>query len=253
MAAKSTYIGWPSPLPAVRMRWEALHGNYLPELRSISTPPCSSSAMPCSVTAARKSEYPDADLPGGHPASNTNHPRPSRSSAKGPSASGFRRFEPRLFEFLEELADNNNRPWFQANKWRTMSKRSWSHAWPSSRHFQPRLRKILEVLCGQRSAGIGRFAAAGLSRHAHFPVAGSHTRPTPAFSFATNSARDIHAPGFYVHIAANECFLAVGSWRPDTEALSPDSASDRRVARPLAASPRRRRSSVNTLTWTAEA
>ena len=30
----------------------------------------------------------------------------------------FDRFEPTLFQFLEELADNNNRPWFQENKGR---------------------------------------------------------------------------------------------------------------------------------------
>ena len=30
----------------------------------------------------------------------------------------FRGFEPAIFRFLEELAENNNRPWFQANKGR---------------------------------------------------------------------------------------------------------------------------------------
>ena len=28
----------------------------------------------------------------------------------------FAGFQPTLFEFLEQLADNNNRPWFLANK-----------------------------------------------------------------------------------------------------------------------------------------
>jgi uncharacterized protein (DUF2461 family) len=28
----------------------------------------------------------------------------------------FEKFLPTLFEFLEQLADNNNRPWFQENK-----------------------------------------------------------------------------------------------------------------------------------------
>ena len=30
----------------------------------------------------------------------------------------FNRFQPTLFEFLEQLADNNNRPWFLENKGR---------------------------------------------------------------------------------------------------------------------------------------
>ena len=37
---------------------------------------------------------------------------------KEPVALGFRGFEPPLRGFLEELADNNDRPWFLENKWR---------------------------------------------------------------------------------------------------------------------------------------
>lgn len=32
--------------------------------------------------------------------------------------------------------------------------------------------------------------------------------------------KDVHAPGFYVHIAPEECFLGVGIWRPDATALN---------------------------------
>ena len=28
----------------------------------------------------------------------------------------FEQFQPAFFEFLEQLADNNNRPWFQENQ-----------------------------------------------------------------------------------------------------------------------------------------
>jgi uncharacterized protein (TIGR02453 family) len=31
--------------------------------------------------------------------------------------------------------------------------------------------------------------------------------------------KDIHAPGFYVHIATDECFFAVGCWHPEPDAL----------------------------------
>ena len=31
--------------------------------------------------------------------------------------------------------------------------------------------------------------------------------------------RDIHAPGYYVHIAPDECFLAAGIWHPDPATL----------------------------------
>jgi uncharacterized protein (TIGR02453 family) len=32
--------------------------------------------------------------------------------------------------------------------------------------------------------------------------------------------KDVHAPGFYVHIAPDECFLGVGLWCPATDALT---------------------------------
>ncbi len=31
--------------------------------------------------------------------------------------------------------------------------------------------------------------------------------------------KDVHAPGFYVHIANDECFFAVGCWHPEADAL----------------------------------
>jgi uncharacterized protein (TIGR02453 family) len=32
--------------------------------------------------------------------------------------------------------------------------------------------------------------------------------------------KDVHAPGFYVHLEPNECFLGAGIWHPDAPALS---------------------------------
>ena len=55
---------------------------------------------------------------------------------------GFRRFEPTLFEFLENSRTTmNNRPWFQANKWRYERNVS-EPCLAFITTFQPRLRKI---------------------------------------------------------------------------------------------------------------
>ena len=32
-------------------------------------------------------------------------------------------------------------------------------------------------------------------------------------------AKDVHSPGYYVHIAPDEVFVGVGMWRPDSEPL----------------------------------
>jgi len=37
--------------------------------------------------------------------------------------------------------------------------------------------------------------------------------------FRHSLGKDVHAPGFYVHIATDECFFAVGCWHPDSDAL----------------------------------
>ena len=147
--------------------------------------------------------YPGADLRGGHLSSDASRP-------------GFRRFEPTLFEFLEELADNNNRPWFQANKWR------YEHdvlepCLAFIRAFQPRLRKISRhFLASDRRMGGSLLR---VYRDTRFSGGREPYKTNAGIQFRHEAARDIHAPGFYVHIAPNECFLAVGSWRPDPDSL----------------------------------
>ena len=65
------------------------------------------------------------------------------------SMTSFQRFQPSLFEFLEQLADNNNRPWFQENKSR------YEHdvlepAMAFIRAFQPRLKRISPCFVASR-------------------------------------------------------------------------------------------------------
>ena len=37
--------------------------------------------------------------------------------------------------------------------------------------------------------------------------------------FRHERARDVHSPGYYVHIAPDDVFVGVGMWRPDSEPL----------------------------------
>jgi uncharacterized protein (TIGR02453 family) len=128
----------------------------------------------------------------------------------------FLRFEPTLFEFLEELADNNNRPWFQANKWR-YERDVLQPCLAFIRAFQPRLKKISRFFqaIDQRTGG----SLLRIYRDARFSRGGEPYKTNVGIQFRHESAKDIHTPGFYVHIAPDQCFLAVGTWRPDPEAL----------------------------------
>ena len=53
----------------------------------------------------------------------------------------FQRFEPTIFQFLEELSGNNNRPWFQENKRRNESE-VLEPSLAFIRAFAPRLKKL---------------------------------------------------------------------------------------------------------------
>ncbi len=76
----------------------------------------------------------------------------------------FAGFQPALFEFLDQLADNNNRPWFQENKWR-YERDVLEPAMVFIRDFQPRLKRISPyfVASDRRRGGLTH---AGLPRHA---------------------------------------------------------------------------------------
>lgn len=128
----------------------------------------------------------------------------------------FDRFLPSLFEFLEQLADNNNRPWFQENKER-YQRDVLEPAMAFIRAFQPWLKKISRyfVASDRRVGG----SLMRVYRDTRFHKNGEPYKTNVGIQFRHEQGRDIHAPGFYVHIAPGECFLAVGLWRPEPEVL----------------------------------
>jgi uncharacterized protein (TIGR02453 family) len=122
-------------------------------------------------------------------------------------------FSPALFTFLRELEANNEKGWWEANKDRYNSVVR-DPALEFINDIGPRLHKISP-----------RFVAD--SR----PVGGSLMRPyrdtrfspdkTPyktnvGIQFRHEAGRDIHAPGFYLHLEPNSCFAGVGMWHPET-------------------------------------
>ena len=127
----------------------------------------------------------------------------------------FRGFEPTIFQFLEELADNNNRPWFQENK-RRYEREVLEPCLAFIRAFAPRLTKISRffVASDRRGGSLMR-----VYRDTRFSKDKNPYKTNVGIQFRHELGRDIHAPGFYVHIASNECFLGAGMWRPDRPSL----------------------------------
>ena len=128
----------------------------------------------------------------------------------------FRAFEPTIFQFLEELVDNNNRPWFRENKGR-YEREVLQPCLAFIRAFAPRLAKISEffVASDRRVGG----SLLRVYRDTRFSKDRSPYKTNAGVQFRHEFGRDIHAPGFYVHIEPRECFLALGLWRPDPVSL----------------------------------
>ncbi len=128
----------------------------------------------------------------------------------------FQQFEPTLFGFLEQLAVNNNRPWFQANKQRYEHEvREPSLAF--IRAFELRLKRISPhfVASDRRVGG----SLMRVYRDTRFARDAPPYKTNVGIQFRHEEGRDVHAPSFYVHIAPGECFLPVGLWRPDSASL----------------------------------
>ncbi len=125
-------------------------------------------------------------------------------------------FAPTLLEFLEQLADHNNRPWFQENK-RRYELLVLEPAMAFIRDFRPRLKKISPyfVASDQRVGG----SLMRVYRDTRFAKGGEPYKTNVGIQFRHEQGRDVHAPSFYVHIEPGECFLAAGLWRPDPIAL----------------------------------
>ena len=129
----------------------------------------------------------------------------------------FQNLQPSLFEFLEQLAANNNRPWFAKNKTR-YEELVLEPALAFIRAFGPRLKRISPhfVASDRRMGG----SLMRIYRDTRFARDGKPYKTNVGIQFRHEQGRDVHAPGFYVHIAPGECFLALGLWRPEPDALA---------------------------------
>ena len=105
----------------------------------------------------------------------------------------FDSFQPALFEFLEQLADNNNRPWFQENKQR-YEQEVLRPAMAFIRAFGPWLKRISPYFAASDRRVGGSLMR--VYRDTRFAKDGSRTRRTSASSSATDRAATSMPPAF---------------------------------------------------------
>jgi uncharacterized protein (TIGR02453 family) len=139
----------------------------------------------------------------------------------------YARFEPETLRFLEELAANNNRDWFAENKSR-YEEQVLDVALRFIQSMQDPLHEIAPCFVALPTRVGGSLMR--VYRDTRFSKNKLPYKTNIGIQFRHEQAKDVHAPGYYVHIAPGEVFIGVGMWRPDSGALS--AIRDRIVARP---------------------
>jgi uncharacterized protein (TIGR02453 family) len=144
------------------------------------------------------------------------------------AASGY--FTKETFRFLKELAKNNRRDWFTANKGR-YEEHVKDPALRFIQDFAPHLAKLSPHFhAGPRSLF-------RIHKDTRFSKDKSPYKTHTGIHFRHDQAGDVHAPGYYVHLEPGACFVGLGIWHPDgpttrkiREAIVEDAAGWRKAA-----------------------
>lgn len=121
-------------------------------------------------------------------------------------------FTPALFEFLEELAMNNRRDWFQAHKARYRADVQ-----------DPLLRFVTDFEEGLRSISPHLVADARRSggsvfriyRDVRFSKDKTPYKTNAGIHFRHEVGREVHGPGLYLHLEPGAVFAGAGIWKPN--------------------------------------
>lgn len=122
-----------------------------------------------------------------------------------------------LFDFLDDLGKNNDRDWFNANKARYEE-----HVREPSLALIEQLAKplartapMLRVIAKRTGGSLMR-----IYRDTRFAKDKTPYKTNVGISLRHDADGDIHAPGVYVHLASDECFIGAGCWRPAKDTLA---------------------------------
>lgn len=119
-----------------------------------------------------------------------------------------------MFKFLRDLAANNDRDWFKANKAR-YEKRVKEPALAFINAFGPLLAKISpHFRADVRAQGGSLFR---IHRDTRFSKDKSPYKTHTGIQFRHEVGKDAHCPGFYLHLEPGRVFMGLGIWHPDSQ------------------------------------
>ena len=124
---------------------------------------------------------------------------------------------PKLFEFLTELSENNDRDWFKANK-----PRYETEVLDPAVELVSQLQKPLSRVAPMLSAIPKRHGGSVMRiyKDTRFSKEKTPYKTNVGISLRHEANDTIHAPGVYLHLDPAECFLGVGCWRPERTSLA---------------------------------
>lgn len=143
------------------------------------------------------------------------------------AAARYAGFESATLTFLKQLARNNNREWFTENKSR-YEEQVLDVALRFIISMQEPLAEIAPHFVAQPTRVGGSLMR--VYRDTRFSRNKTPYKTNIGIQFRHERAKDVHSPGYYVHVAADDVFVGVGMWRPDPDSLR--AIRDRIAAKP---------------------
>jgi uncharacterized protein (TIGR02453 family) len=125
-------------------------------------------------------------------------------------------FTPQTMSFLRTLARHNQRDWFEQNKpvyevsVRTPALQFITEMADDLAHLSPYFLAQAKKVGGSLMR---------VHRDVRFSKDKQPYKTNIGIQFRHERGKDVHAPGFYVHIEPAACFVGVGVWHPDAVAL----------------------------------
>lgn len=124
------------------------------------------------------------------------------------------RIPPELFDFLGELKENNDRTWFQEHKARYEN------------HYKQPLLAFVAAFADRLPEispyymAVPKITGGSLFRIYRDVRFSNDKRPYKTWAgmhFRHERARDVHSPGYYIHLEPGNCFISCGIWKPTSE------------------------------------
>ena len=129
----------------------------------------------------------------------------------------FDGFPDPCLEFLQQLAQYNDKNWFETNRQRYADLVQ-GPALVFIREMAPRLYGISPHFRASAKKVGGSLMR--VYRDTRFSKDKTPYKTNIGIQFRHELGKDIHAPGFYLHIEPGNCFIGAGIWHPDNRTLN---------------------------------